>query len=219
MHRSVKRPNLKQAFLFGLIAAGAVGCAEAPVVQAPVVYPDEAQGSAKFCVTPQEMDSLMIAGVKSRFMVAALACNGKTGFNAFINKNRPALLAAEKVTTGYFSKHYGRAAMSMQDEYITNLASITVSNGTMYYESSYPQTNAATLATTNYIAPGAILGVYASEILNMPVVVNGGTLQNQNATTPAAVWTGNIVVSNSSVFSAERPRGDRRSGGHYGGWL
>ena len=122
MHRSVKRPNLKQAFLFGLIAAGAVGCAEAPVVQAPVVYPDEAQGSAKFCVTPQEMDSLMIAGVKSRFMVAALACNGKTGFNAFINKNRPALLAAEKVTTGYFSKHYGRAAMSMQDEYITNLA-------------------------------------------------------------------------------------------------
>ena len=100
----------------------------------------------------------------------------------------------------------GPGQVDMRPQYITNLASITVSNGTMYYESSYPQTNAATLATTNYIAPGAILGVYASEILNMPVVVNGGTLQNQNATTPAAVWTGNIVVSNSSVFSSAGPQ-------------
>ena len=100
----------------------------------------------------------------------------------------------------------GPGQVDMRPQYITNLASLTVSNGTVYYESSWQQTNAATLATTNYVAPGATLGVYASEILNMPVVVNGGTLQNQNATTPAAVWTGNIVVSNTSVFSSAGPQ-------------
>lgn len=100
----------------------------------------------------------------------------------------------------------GPSQVDMRPQYITNLASITVSNGTLYYENSWQQTNASTLATTNYIAPGAILGVYASEILNMPVVINGGTLQNQSLAAPASTLTGNIIVSNTAIFNDVAPQ-------------
>ena len=145
-------------------------------------------------------------GIYSYANVSNLTLTANTVINA-TNRWDVGPMANSTVNgNGFNLVKIGPGQVDMRPQYITNLASITVSNGTVYYENSWPQTNAATLATTNYVAPGATLGVYASEILNMPVVVNGGTLQNQNATTPAAVWTGNIVVSNTSVFSSAGPQ-------------
>jgi autotransporter-associated beta strand protein len=102
---------------------------------------------------------------------------------------------------GHSLTKVGSFQLDMRPQYITNVTSITVSNGNMYYESSWPQTNVATLTTTNFVAPGASLGAYGTEIVNMPVVLNAATIQNQNGGSGPALWTGNIVVSNTSLFN------------------
>ena len=145
-------------------------------------------------------------GIFSYANVSNLTLTANTVINASNRWDIGPIASSTVNGNGFNLVKIGPGQVDMRPQYITNLASITVSNGTVYYENSWQQTNAATLATTNYVTPGATLGVYASEILNMPVVVNGGTLQNQNATTPAAVWTGNIVVSNTAVFSSAGPQ-------------
>ena len=94
----------------------------------------------------------------------------------------------------------GAGQLDMRPQYITNLASVTVSNGNMYYENSWMQTNAATLNTTNILVPGTSLGVYGGETVNMPVVANNAALLNQN-NSGTALWTGNISVQGTNTFN------------------
>jgi autotransporter-associated beta strand protein len=101
---------------------------------------------------------------------------------------------------GHALTKLGTGALDMRPQIITNVASITVSNGTMYFE-SYNQTNAWTAATTNFVRPGATLGLYGGLTNNMPAVLDTATIQNQNASATPAVWPGNITLSNACIFN------------------
>jgi autotransporter-associated beta strand protein len=93
----------------------------------------------------------------------------------------------------------GTFQLDMRPQIITNVASITVSNGNMYYE-GYSQVNPWTATTTNIVAPAASLGCYGGLTNNMPLLLNSATIQNQNSS-GTAYWLGSVIVSNSSLFN------------------
>ena len=93
----------------------------------------------------------------------------------------------------------GTGNLDMRAQIITNLASLTVSNGLMWYE-SFSQTNAWTTNTTNFIKPGAVLGNYAGQTVNMPLSLDSATIENYGGSgTPT--WTGPIVLPTTSLFN------------------
>ena len=107
-----------------LFALGLTQCAPAatPPPREPPLVAEEPVPDARFCARPPEKTAFQVAALKSRLMVTALACASNDKYNSFINANRPALLPQEKALGGYFARHYGRRALTEQDEYITNLA-------------------------------------------------------------------------------------------------
>lgn len=90
----------------------------------------------------------------------------------------------------------GAMTMSMRPEIITNLASLTVAQGAMYYE-NFDQTNAWTATTTNIVKAGAALGNFGGRQISMPVVLEGGTLRSDSGT---AIWLGPVTVASNSIW-------------------
>ena len=90
------------------------------------------------------------------------------------------------------------SGMSMRPQTITNLASLTLTNGLMYYE-AFSQTNAWTATTTNYILAGASLGIYGGQAVSMPIVLTNATILNQGSGTP--VWLSPITLQGVNVFN------------------
>ena len=74
------------------------------------------------CVRPADHAALDVAGLKTQLMVTALTCNADDRYNAFITKYKTLLNSEEKTAGGYFSRAYGRAGRTRQDDYMTNLA-------------------------------------------------------------------------------------------------
>ncbi len=93
----------------------------------------------------------------------------------------------------------GSGGMSMRPQVITNLASLTLTNGLMWYE-GFSQTNAWTATTTNYILPGASLGIYGGLAVSMPIVLTNATILNQGSGTPT--WLSPITLQGTNVFNA-----------------
>ena len=93
----------------------------------------------------------------------------------------------------------GSGGMSMRPQVITNLASLTLTNGLMWYE-GFSQTNAWTATTTNYIMPGASLGIYGGLAVSMPIVLTNATILNQGSGTPT--WLSPITLQGTNVFNA-----------------
>jgi hypothetical protein len=81
---------------------------------------------------------------------------------------------------------------------VTNLASLTVSNVLIFYE-NIDQTNTWTATTTNYVRPGASLGVYGGRFFGMPVVLDAATILNQGGGTP--LWVGPVRIDTGSLFN------------------
>lgn len=100
---------------------------------------------------------------------------------------------------GYKLTKVGAFDFGMRVQTITNLASITVSNGNMWYE-NWDQTNSWTSTTTNYIKPGAFLGNYASRTINLPISLESATLRAEGAN-GVPTWTGPIQLAGTNLFN------------------
>jgi autotransporter-associated beta strand protein len=100
---------------------------------------------------------------------------------------------------GFNLTKVGAFAMGLRVQTITNLASITVSNGNMWYE-NFDQTNAWTATTTNYVKPGAFLGNYGTRTINLPIALDNATLRAEGAN-GVPTWTGPIKVTGTNLFN------------------
>ena len=80
-----------------------------------------------------------------------------------------------------------------------NVTNIQINSGNVWYE-SYNQTNSSTAKMTNYLASGATLGIYGSQIINVPIVSQGGTLDNQGSGTP--VFSGSLDAEQPTTLSS-----------------
>ncbi len=59
------------------------------------------------CVTPDEAAAFDVRHLRSRFMVAALACNQRDAYNEFVTRFRPYLMDAGDRLIGYFARTGG----------------------------------------------------------------------------------------------------------------
>ena len=63
-----------------------------------------------------------IEALKSEMMVLATDCHADAGYNAFMERFHPELLANEHALDAYFRRLYGRRGQTEHDSFITNLA-------------------------------------------------------------------------------------------------
>jgi autotransporter-associated beta strand protein len=100
---------------------------------------------------------------------------------------------------GHVLTKAGGADFDIRMQTITNVAGIHITSGNVYYE-NYSQTNSWTANTTNILESGAKLGIYGSQTINVPIVANGGTIDNQGSGVP--VFSGPVDVEQPTTFSS-----------------
>lgn len=77
---------------------------------------------AVVCVSAPERDSLSVRTLQTRLMVAALVCEARADYNAFVERFRPQLVGHSGTLKSYFRKAYGAGASRALDAYVTRLA-------------------------------------------------------------------------------------------------
>ena len=100
---------------------------------------------------------------------------------------------------GHVLTKAGLNDLDLRAQIVTNLAGIHITSGNLYYE-NYSQTNPWTANSTNILESGAKLGIYGSQTINVPIVANGGTIDNQGSGTP--VWTGPLDLEGATTLSS-----------------
>ncbi|MBU6499813.1 MAG: hypothetical protein KGQ40_14910, partial [Rhodospirillales bacterium] len=82
------------------------------------------------CARPPEKAAFDVATLKSQLMLAALTCDARDQFNAFVAHYQHDLQGDEKSLNGFFSRAYGRQAQKQHDDFITQLANAQSELGT-----------------------------------------------------------------------------------------
>ena len=81
-----------------------------------------ASTGALACADVEERNSLRVRTLQTRLMVAALTCDARAPYNAFVTHYRPALVVHANRLTGYFDRQFGRRSVRVLDRYVTGLA-------------------------------------------------------------------------------------------------
>ncbi len=89
-----------------------VGLADASAVVTP----------ADRCASSIEFDALAARALQTDLMVAALACDRRDDYNAFVRSYRDALAAHGGNLRAYFARQYGRAGEATMNRFVTKLA-------------------------------------------------------------------------------------------------
>jgi hypothetical protein len=84
---------------------------------------------AQACVRAEERAAFDVRALQSQLMVAALACNRDSDYNAFVQKFRPALGGAYSGMQGHYRRTAGGSAQRELDNYITVLANAHSQDG------------------------------------------------------------------------------------------
>lgn len=77
---------------------------------------------APHCAEPAERDALNARALQTDLMVAALACDRRPDYNAFVLEHRGALAAHGRTMRAYFKRHYGRDGERLMNRFVTRLA-------------------------------------------------------------------------------------------------
>ncbi len=99
------RARLSTAVAAMVLVAGIAGAANAVV-----------------CADAVEQESFGVRSLQTRLMVAALTCDVRDQYNAFVTRYRPALAGHGRNVKGYFRRAYGPASVGHLDRYVTGLA-------------------------------------------------------------------------------------------------
>ncbi len=110
------------------IAGSLLSCAKAPeqvvVAPPPFVPPPPAPPSlqAPICARPAEKQAIDVSALMSQLQVVTVTCHTEDKYNALVPHLRPALATNEKNLDAFFARAYGKRAVAMHDQYITELA-------------------------------------------------------------------------------------------------
>jgi hypothetical protein len=127
--------------------------------------------SAEQCARPADKMAFDVAGLKSRLMVTALACQAEDKYNAFVTRFRADLQAHERALSRYFSRAYGHDAQRQHDDYITALANEQSETG-IKGGTEFCQQNVAMFDEVLALQDGAVLPSYAAgKALTQPIVL------------------------------------------------
>jgi hypothetical protein len=116
--------------------------------------------SAQTCARPADMAAFDVAGLKSRLMVTALACDVRDRYNDFVLRFQPELMQQERALQAYFSRSFGRRGQQEHDDYITSLAN-TQSEAGVQQGTAYCQKNVGLFDAVMALPQGAKLTSFA----------------------------------------------------------
>jgi hypothetical protein len=77
------------------------------------------------CADGAERNSLSVRTLQTRLMVAALTCDARGDYNAFVRRFRPQLAGYGGMLRSYFRKAYGAGSTHELNAYVTDLANRT----------------------------------------------------------------------------------------------
>lgn len=77
---------------------------------------------ASVCAMPRERSALEARVLQTQLMVAALACNQRRRYNAFVERFRADLVVNGKAVRAYFQRAYGAAAEPEVNRFMTRIA-------------------------------------------------------------------------------------------------
>ena len=78
--------------------------------------------NAVVCADAAEKKSFGVRSLQTRLMVAALTCDARKQYNAFVTRYRPALAGHGRTLKDYFHRAYGPESGRRLDRYVTGLA-------------------------------------------------------------------------------------------------
>jgi hypothetical protein len=74
------------------------------------------------CLPRADQAAFDVQALRSEMMVLATGCSDDAGYNAFIERYKPALMANEHEIDAWFKRKYGRRGQSEHDRFVTDLA-------------------------------------------------------------------------------------------------
>jgi len=74
------------------------------------------------CAQEQRLESLHVHEVKTRLMVAALACDARSEYNSFVSRFQPDLVQNGEAMKSFFRREYGAQSTERLNSFVTWLA-------------------------------------------------------------------------------------------------
>jgi hypothetical protein len=74
------------------------------------------------CASGPEAVALQMRTLQTRLMVAALTCDARADYNAFVGRFRPVLARNGRLLVSYFDRTHGRAGKQELNRFVTQLA-------------------------------------------------------------------------------------------------
>jgi hypothetical protein len=140
--------------------------------------------AAARCAREEEQQAFDITALKSELMVMGVSseCRQDAQYNAFVNRYRSQLVAADRAVTDWFKHSFGRAATSHQDAFITELANLR-SRTAQSLGSDYCPRNKLIFAEVMALPTESDLGAFAAGKNLLPAEIRAC---EQAKTTPAS---------------------------------
>ncbi len=144
-----------------LLSAVAIGALAAQPAMAQI---------ARECNSRADQTAFEVEALKSQLMVLATSCHDDSGYNAFIRRYQPDLMANESAFTTYFKHEYGKRAQQEHDAYITSLANAQSDEGVKLGSDFCPR-DAALFNEVQVLGDSAQLADYAAAKDLIPVTL------------------------------------------------
>lgn len=117
--------------------------------------------AAEMCARDSDMPALQTRVLQTDLMVAALTCDERARYNAFVGKHRAELVVRGHELKGFFNRTFGPRAQATLDSFVTRLAN-EASLSTVAARTVYCTDAGATFATVLKDTPRGQLGVMAA---------------------------------------------------------
>ncbi len=107
------------------------------------------------CAVPADQTSLQVRMLQTELMVAALTCNQRPKYNAFVTRFQPELAAQGKHLQTFFKKQYGSTSAKALNGFITRIANESSRRG-MLKRGAFCRQADSIHAETAKITPAAL---------------------------------------------------------------
>lgn len=104
---------VKRALNTGFAAVLVTGVLSATPAVAP---------AAEVCARSSDMPALQARVLQTDLMVAALTCDDRAQYNAFVTKHQAELVKRGHELKGFFTRSYGKRGQASLDSFVTRLA-------------------------------------------------------------------------------------------------
>jgi len=94
-----------------------------------MALPSAAQAAS--CAAANEESALQVRVLQTELMVAALTCNQRTDYNAFITRFQPQLSVQGKLMQAFFDRKYGSGSAKAMNGFVTRIANESSRRGMM----------------------------------------------------------------------------------------